>query len=95
MNKLKHCSKCNKILRPNNKSGLCNYHNCLNNRQEKMKHKCFICKGYFKKIMVMMVGKVERRFCTRHFNRISQPWITTEKMLRKEITRLKKLSLKN
>ena len=41
MNKLKRCNECNKILRPNNKSGLCNYHNCFKKNVEKRKHTCF------------------------------------------------------
>ncbi len=91
--KLKRCRDCNKILRPRNKSGLCHYHSILQIKNEKNSRKCFICKKISKHQMIIVINKKNRNFCTRHFNRLSTPYTTTQQQQKDLIRRLKELSL--
>jgi len=76
--KLNRCAHCKKVLSPRNKSSLCLYHSQLEIKNEKNRHKCFICKKISKCQMGIIIHKTKRNFCTRHFNKLNQPGITQQ-----------------
>ena len=93
LKKNKRCSKCNKTLRPRNKSGLCNYHSILQSKKEEIKKKCYICGEKCSGKMLIEWRKGTRSsFCKRHFNKLNDPMrIHNDKELREEMFRLKSL----
>ena len=86
--KPKRCSKCKKIIRQMNKSGLCHYHQQLKCHNDKVKHSCLICQEPCSGKMQIEIRKgTPSSFCTYHFNRLLG--IKDMKDVRKEIKRLK------
>ena len=86
--KPKRCSKCNKMIRQENKSGLCHYHNQQESRMRKKRESCTICQEKCSGKMLIEVKKNSyASFCTYHFNKLME--IKDMKEVRKTIKRLK------
>ncbi len=92
MNKPNRCNglKCNRLIRPNNKSGFCQ--GCTSNeiKRENRRKKCFICeeKCCGKLLFEWHKGKIIS-LCTFHFNWLLASQFSDPKAARKEINRLR------